>query len=600
MTNSPKNQPDLNGATIVELAIGSYAKLNEAARVPYSWGQPWLGLGRGPDGAAALLEGVVLQLMQALRPGACRLALYDESAGAQWAALRHVIVATAASTQPVGETWPTAREALTRLRALEELLLRRASLLAGAQLTDIQTYNQGRRAPEAVWLVVLGGLAHLVAQDADIVHSLQRLALRGPALGVVLVLHHDVQAARERALGAAQSRMLYETLARWAPQCMGINLCAQPPHLLGVSEPYLRFLQDFGFVPRTAAEQPQAWAQAVLTMHQQGRQERAEQDTVSVRLGESQARPAYWGLGAATKAYHALISGGSGSGKTTVVQHLILSICEQYQPQNVQLVLVDYGAVSFAPYRGLAHVLAVYDQIDDGPQLGHLLHWINDELQRRKGLFRTCGLAQRQTIDNLTSYSAATGDELPSILVIFDEFGSLMADINVRQCSGPHGPRYVRLMAEDTLNLLAREGRKVGMHAVLVTQSFAKVDRMPQDIKSNPLIALGLKAETPSDSRALLCSENDSAWALSERQAVRNAASGQVRGNVIIDLDDISKDQIAQRQADLQARWSRVEPSPLEVYLEACASPEARALDLREERSTPTVASPEWLRPASA
>ena len=150
----------------------------------------------------------------------------------------------------------------------------------------------------------------------------------------------------------------------------------------------------------------------------------------------------------------------------------------------------------------------------------------------------------------------------------------------------------VNAYAEQTINLLVREGRKVGMHLVLITQSFAKLDRMPQDLKSNPHLAVGLKAQEARDSTALLNSDNDVAYRIAPYQAVLNRHAGQAKHNVVVDLDYVSEDEIAQRQAALRERWPRTEPSALAAILDrAMGDPAAPALPTPQ-----ALTDPAWLR----
>lgn len=516
--------------------------------------------------AACLLEGILLQVILQLPPKTARIWLHDDSATGAFSNINYLLAATSEGLSPIGEQWLTPRDVLMRLRGLEQELQRRAGRLAATRQPNIHAYNQGRRTQEPIVFVVLASLASLVAQDVDILHTIRRLAERGPTLGVVPVLFHDVDAVGNRGLTAQQVGLLREFLRELESHCFGFNFQNRLPPL-GMGEPYQTLLLGSDFAPSLPEGQAKAWVEEILTARRANTQSNAHQDFLSVKVGEANGHPAYFSLGQATQAYNGMVSGGAGSGKTTFVQNVILSICEQYTPDQIQLVLLDYGTVSFAPYRKVAHVLTVFDQPVDGEGLGRLLQWLTQELHRRKEAFRRCGLAHDQTVDNLQTYARLTGDSLPRLLLVIDEFGSLMSNENT--ASAKVGERVMRVshLTEQTINLIVREGRKVGMHIVLITQSFAKVERMPQDFKSNSHVAFGLKAETPQDSRALLNSENQAAYDIGAYQAVRNAQGGKVEGNIIIDLDYVTEDEITSRQAALRECWPLTNRSELDCIV---------------------------------
>lgn len=316
------------------------------------------------------------------------------------------------------------------------------------------------------------------------------------------------------------------------------------------------------------------------------------QDFLRLRIGEARAKPAWFSLGHASHVFHALVSGGSGSGKTTFVQNLLLSLFETYPPGEIEVILLDYGSVSFGPYRKLAHVLGVFDQPADGAGLGRVFDYLAYELHRRKEAFKACGQAHDVTVDNMQTYRRLTSEALPILMLMIDEFGSLMSDEN-RATAVVEGREVpLRVHAERTINLLTREGRKVGMHVVLITQSFAKIDRMPQDFKSNPYVAVALKAEEPRDSRAILSSENDAAYQLAPFQAVLNSRAGQPAGNIVVDLDYVPEDEIVRRQRVVAARWSKQGPSLLEIFLRnASQAPSGGTQEASDSRQPPG-----WLR----
>ena len=578
----------------MELSIGHYPQIKHMAMGLYAHDRPVLcaATEATAEQGARVVEALALQLVAKAPPGGSQVALFEPRATQRLAELKYLLAATQGE---LGRQWVTPREAVAELQALHELTIKRAALLAAARQPSLAAYNAGRRAPDPVHVVLLCGLGELVLQDPAALRTVQHLAEQGPRCGVVLLVLHELEATRDVPLQPGQRKALYEMLGALAPRAFGFDFSdAAKPMPYNMGEPYQRFIADFGYAPEFGPDELRGYAEAVLAAREAKAAENPHQDFLRVKVGEARALPAYFALGHASYAFNAMVSGGSGSGKTTFVQNLILSIGEQYTPEQIELTLVDYGTVSFGPYRNVAHVQTVFDTPRDGERLARLLGWFVDELNRRKEAFKACGEAHDLTVDNLATYQRLTGQALPIGLLVMDEFGSLMGNDNTAMATVNGRAVRVSAHAEQVLNLLAREGRKVGLHVVLITQSFAKVDRMPQDLKSNPRLAVGLKAEEARDSHALLNSENDAAYRIEPFQAVFNWRAGQVKDNVVVDLDYVSEDAIAQRQAALRRRWPRTGPSPLAMFLDAQAGPDDNVVD-KEERG-PARDGADWLR----
>ena len=539
---------------------------------------------------AQVLEVAALQLMMRGGALACRVHLFEASATDRFVEIKHLLAATQGEQ---GQQWLTPREAAAGLQSLNQCLMARASLLAAARQPDIYAFNAGRRSPEPIHLLVIAGLEALALHDLALTSVVQHLALQGPRCGLLVLLLHDLRAAREAPLSASHLKGLYDMLGAVAPGALGLDFsgAATAPYNLG--EPYQRFAANFGYVPELPAGFARACTDEILTAETRQPAAHSQQDFLRIHIGEARATPAFFALGHASYAFNGLISGGSGSGKTTFVQNLLLSICEHYTPEQIELSLLDYGTVSFGPYRGVAHVQTVFDTPRDGERLARLFTAFADELHRRKDLFKACGEAHNVTVDNLASYSARSGEALPNCVLVIDEFGSLMNNENTAMATVNGRTMRVNAYAEQIINVLVREGRKVGMHLLLITQSFAKLDRMPQDIKSNPHLAVGLKAQEARDSTALFNSENDAAVRIAPFQAVLNRHAGEPSRNLVVDLLYVSEAKIADRQAAIRARWPRLEPSQLEEALNSLGRPLPTHTKVHVQPSS----EPSWLRP---
>lgn len=580
---------DSHSADSLELVIGAYATLADLpARGRYGFDRMLAATVRQHTQAqgAALLEAALLQVLLHCPAGASRVYFFEAEACNDFAELKHLL----AALPDLGQQWFNLREAVQGLSQLNETLLKRASLLAAARQPNLYQWNATRRTPEPVLLLVLNEVAAFAGQDATVLRQLKHMAQKGPQHGVIPVWLHSMDALQDSHWTPPVRAAFYQLLGETMPQALGFNLADDlPPYHLG--QPYQQFVRDFGYVAQLPEGAAAQWTEALLDRQKQTVAESPVQDFLQVAIGESQSLPAFFALGQASDAFHALISGGSNSGKTTFLQNLILSICENYSPEDIQLLLLDYGTVSFGPYRSVAHVHYVFDQPQNGSLLQQVFQYLTDELHRRKEAFKQCGEQHLRTVDNLESYRRLAGQGFPALMLMVDEFGSLMANDNQVTARINGNTVLVRPYVEQCINLLVREGRKVGIHVVLITQSFHTVDRMPQDVKSNPHVAVGLKAEKVSDSRALLSSDNDAAYHIAQFQAVVNRKAGKPQYNQIVDLHYVPEDQIYARQCAVRERWPKQTLSALEQLLqEALAMPVAS--------TSPSGDAPSWLRPA--
>lgn len=119
---------------------------------------------------------------------------------------------------------------------------------------------------------------------------------------------------------------------------------------------------------------------------------------------------------------HTLIAGITGSGKSVLMQNLILSIAATRAPAEAHIYLIDpkFG-VDYRPLDELPHVESGSGGIIDEPAAAvEMLGGLVDEMNRRYELFKTA------KVPNIHAYRRATGQPLPTLWVIHDEFADWM------------------------------------------------------------------------------------------------------------------------------------------------------------------------------
>lgn len=152
---------------------------------------------------------------------------------------------------------------------------------------------------------------------------------------------------------------------------------------------------------------------------------------------------------------HMFIIGMTRYGKTRLVLALISELIENYRPDEVKLAFSDAKAVSFNVFGRSQHLFLPLATSQEATE--NLINRVLEEMNRRKALFQDY---HEQICTNIDEYHNLTGEQLPRIIVVFDE----VAD-SVEQNS----------KAERDLTTLAKMGLAYGIHLVLVTQRPTKI-----------------------------------------------------------------------------------------------------------------------------
>lgn len=160
------------------------------------------------------------------------------------------------------------------------------------------------------------------------------------------------------------------------------------------------------------------------------------------------------GVGQGYDAFHALIGGATGSGKSVLLSEIICSLAERYSPSELRMLLLDYKeGTEFAPFSNLPHVYAL--SMGSNPEFGlEVLKEVQKEIGRRGRLFKEAGNAK-----NLDEYRNHSGETLCRYVLVADEFQVLLGDKKYGE------------EAKSVLNDLVRRGRSFGFHAILATQT---------------------------------------------------------------------------------------------------------------------------------
>lgn len=178
---------------------------------------------------------------------------------------------------------------------------------------------------------------------------------------------------------------------------------------------------------------------------------------------------------------HLLVAGATGSGKSVMLNTLIVSLLYQNNPDDLKFIMVDPKRVELTVYNGLPHLLTPV--ITEVSKTINALKWCLNEMDRR---FETLAQAHKRDIE---SYNQVSKEKMPYIIFIIDELADLMVVAAKEMETG-----IVRL---------AQMARAVGIHLVLATQR-PSVNVITGTIKANMPARIAFSVTSGIDSRTIL------------------------------------------------------------------------------------------------
>lgn len=183
---------------------------------------------------------------------------------------------------------------------------------------------------------------------------------------------------------------------------------------------------------------------------------------------------------------HGLVAGTTGSGKSEILQSLVLSLAINFHPHDLAFVVIDYKGGGMADlFNNLPHLIGTITNLD-GNRVMRALIAIESEMKRRQELFRQYGVNHIDAYQKM--YKKGSCDQpLPHLIMLFDEFAELKVD----------QPEFMAQVIS-----AARIGRTLGIHLILATQKPSGV--VDEQIWSNSSFKLCLKVKTTQDSMEVL------------------------------------------------------------------------------------------------
>lgn len=443
-----------------------------------------------PDGVqdallAELQEAMALQWLQAnLEGDAVQLHFHEAEPSPRYAHLKRVLAHSSEgdAAHGLGAHLTHHSQAAQCLHDLTQLAHQRFARMAIAQAGDWNDYNAkavaANRRPEPWHCVLLTDLHPLAEHHGGALQNLKTLCLQGPRAGIVpLLLRKPAPDWLRQQNAPLFVRHLQAFWDEVLPQAWGLSWSdgqAQTvPQPLNQDAELWRLLTKFGLTlqAQDQHEQAQKLIDALAQRHEQS----GERDFVNVRIGQSveTGKPVAFRMGEAANCYHAFVAGATRSGKSTLLNNLILGLCETYGPDKLQLSLLDFKSnVGFGIYRGLPHVRTLIDSQDPATVEQALVEFAN-EIDRRGRLFAAQGKLVNANLEKYNALAQTDGlAPLPRWIMLIDEAQKLFEN------------RALKGLVKHMLTGISRMGAGLGLHLIICTQSLQNVDDIEGDVKA--------------------------------------------------------------------------------------------------------------------
>ena len=395
---------------------------------------------------AAIAQQLVTRLALSIRPGGFEVYLVDLAghgqlfgavAGLPGFILKRVVTGDSELDSLLKEL---AAEALDRTMLIARQGKKDFADLVTAQVDDSLPYK-------LLW--ISGFPSGLTEEQVGSIFSLARSSI-STGIGILLLWNSDIAANSQAELNEWKGRRALVSLGR-----AGAGTGAEQLRwggLLFTPDIPVQFPADFA--ESLDDRQPIVKKPLLSELLSSAPERQTIDDRIDVPFGRlfasSRLAILSFGTNDTNSGKHVLILGAPGSGKTVLLHSVIMSAAWRYSPDDLRLILLDFGGNNFREYSELPHAYVVGGTTD--PEFGEsVLYALRREMDVRSNTFGKHG-----QVRNIVEYRQVTdAPRMPSILVVADEF-QILANSQTQ-----------------VFNDLIARGRQYGIFVILATQTLS-------------------------------------------------------------------------------------------------------------------------------
>lgn len=215
------------------------------------------------------------------------------------------------------------------------------------------------------------------------------------------------------------------------------------------------------------------------------------EDGIKVPIGydENNHQEAFYEFNVNSDYPHTFLLGGSGSGKSFLLQNLLLNSMLKYRASELEFYLMDFkmGAAEFRFYQNMPHVSHLLIDDADHQAVFEILDELNRKMAERGRKIGSDG--------NIAVYNENHPDNrLPYIVLVVDECHKLF--------ESDAADRKMQESINHVITSIVKEGRSQGVTFVFATQTFAGMD-IPVEIKNEARNKYLMRVTTNEDAEKL-------------------------------------------------------------------------------------------------
>ncbi|PID63573.1 MAG: hypothetical protein CR974_01705 [Gammaproteobacteria bacterium] len=450
------------------------------------------------------IENVVLLLAQALPPKALHIHVFDFDTAPRFRYLSQL------KSHGLYHLYATAETAKKGFDGLEETARHRLHELLPPEITNLSAYNETADYPEPYHLLLVN-MDYYPDDFVDVKRIKSFFDSAGKA-GIYSILYNgdddeeEMKGNREKSVNYLCQRFnaleIVDKTAELSPQLFEFSeLCE---------------FYDYELVDANQTQILKQLLDAFSANEQSG-----TSDFLQVPIAKTQdgRNTIYFSLGASSQNYNAIIIGRVGSGKSALLNNLIVGIAERYTAQEVQLVLMDFNrGVEFNAFADHPNCTQLFADYEAASMAVDVIESFLSEMHARMELI------EKASVKNIGQYNRKHPNfPIAHKILIIDEAHRLFS-----------GDYRQQQYFSNCLDKLLREGRKAGMHVILATQAISD-SAIPSYVLNQTGLRLSFKLNEPKNAWNIFKHGNEVVLDLdaSKHEVLINTDSGNIRANVV-------------------------------------------------------------------